>query len=490
MNPRMRPVAWWLCLSILLISAPVAAAQEQAALDQAVERHFGDRASAGAIVAVLLTPEGEFSRVAGATGSRGGTPPDRTTAFEAGSVTKLFTGMLLASLEEEGVIAADTRVGELVPPEHPLATAVADITLRELASHTSGLPRLATGGPAPLRALLRPGDPYRGSTAAEIFEALTLLGDEDVVGRGEFLYSNLGMALLGRLLEQAAGRSYETMVAEQLLLTLGMANSSFDCSDHAGTVRARGHRANLRPTGNWCLDGYAPAGGLVTTADDLTRLVRRGLAGNVPAVELSLEPLHRRNSTDAVGYAWMLRERDGRTLAWHNGRTGGYYAFVGLDRERQRGVVVLASVSFSGDLLGFDLLQGAVSPPAETDFGIWQAMLSLLLLLAPVLALGRLNALRRAAADRGAPARCRLHFIDTVVDVVLILAIAYWVLPWLVVPFVLWWVSLLASTTLLVAALPATSRLHWGLQARPLSTAGLVLWIAVAVTMILWVLRW
>lgn len=482
----------WLAGLLLLLAGPYVlhAADEQALLDRAVERHFGEHARAGVLVAVLLTPAGEFTTVAGTRARHDDYRTERATAFEAGSVTKLFTGMLLAALEDDGVIASDARIGELVPAEHPLAPAVGKIQLRELANHTSGLPRLATGGPRPLAALARPGDPYRGSTAEEIYAALTLLGDEDVSGRGQFLYSNLGMALLGRLLEQATDRPYETLVTERLLAPLGMHNASFECTDDPAIPRAQGHRANFRPTGNWCLDGYAPAGGLVATADDLARFVQRALAGGLSALDRSLEPTHRRTPADAVGYAWMLRDRDGSALAWHNGRTGGYYAFVGIDRDGQRGVVVLASVSFRGDVLGFDLLQGTETPPATPTSGVWQALVSLLLLLGPVLALGRWREFRRTLADATAPPRCRLHMVTTLAEIALVLAIAYWVVPWQVLPFALWWLSLGLSALLLSAALPDAGRLGWGLPGRPIRTVGLMLWSVLALALLLWVLHW
>lgn len=227
---------------------------------------------------------------------RAGHGHDADRFVEIGSLTKVFTGTVLTRLDREGLVGLDAPLEDCLD-DVPRGTG---ITLRHLAEHTSGLPRLPAGPTGPTGP---PGDPYAHFTEAVLRETLHDL-DRLATGRlGEELYSNLGYAILGHALGAATGLSYQDLVDAYVLRPLGL---------EAGAVTAVPPRdRRLVPTDLfgrprlWTLTGpILPSGGLWTTsrtmADILVALlVDRRLGPPAPT--------------------W----RRGPSVLWHNGATRG-----------------------------------------------------------------------------------------------------------------------------------------------------------------------
>jgi CubicO group peptidase (beta-lactamase class C family) len=174
-------------------------------------------------------------------------------------------------------------------------------------------------------------------------------------------YTNLGMGLLGHALSRKAGKPYEVLVFERILAPLGLSDTRIRLGPPEQARLAQGHRADLEPAEGWDFDVLAGAGAWRSTADDMVRLVERLLApppGRLgEALTTAMEPRRLAGSPQMrIGLGWHVLERSGRRITWHNGQTGGYHSFVGLDRERRMGVVVLANVGRDVDDIGFHLL--------------------------------------------------------------------------------------------------------------------------------------
>lgn len=235
-----------------------------------------------------------------------------TSVFEAGSVTKAITGLLLALAIEAGEVSSSDRLDRFLPGIGPAGRA----TLAELATHTSGLPRLP--GATLLRALAHPGNPYRGTSLSR------LIGDTRPVRPdrpGNAVYSNLGAALLGQALAAAAALPYWELARLRVLTPLGMTSSG----DLPASVLAVPGKA-------WDLGAFAPAGGLRATADDLLRLAWvAARPGDSPFPAAAADALTPRvpMSDGYVGWCWMLRSAAAGSSAWHNGATGAGWAFIG-----------------------------------------------------------------------------------------------------------------------------------------------------------------
>ncbi|WP_165069639.1 serine hydrolase domain-containing protein [Marisediminicola senii] len=269
------------------------------------------------------------------------------TEYEIGSVTKTITGSLLADAIERGEVRADTPLGDLLD----LGTSpAASITLDELATHSSGLPRLPMSLGMIVSAIVsqyRASDPY-GATIAELEQSAR----DTELGEREFVYSNFGFALLGQALAEAAGTDYATLAEERVLGPLGMAHSYVPTTpaglrDDAPT----GYSVAGRPADAWTLGADAPAGSARSTLADMIAYTIAQRDGAAPG-SAATEPMAPAGESGEVGYAWLTT--DGVT--WHNGGTGGFTSWVGFDRESDRAVVVLNGTAATVDDLGFGLM--------------------------------------------------------------------------------------------------------------------------------------
>lgn len=272
---------------------------------------------------------------------------DAGTRFEVGSITKAMTGMLLADAIERGELTMTSTVGQLAPS---LAdSAAASVTAQELCTHTSGLPRLP-GNPRTVVGIAKFGmlglDPYRGITASRV---LAMSGRQQLRHRGSPVYSNLGAALLGQLLARRAGVDFGALLQQRILTPVGMPSA---CIATRQQKAAPGWSDGGLPRQPWVMDGYAPAGGVITTVADLAQFAVALLSQTAPgwrsmaAVSgvLTSPPGRQR------GMFWAISSLpDGRSMTWHNGATGGYSAFLGLLPDSLRAVVVLANISRPAD---------------------------------------------------------------------------------------------------------------------------------------------
>jgi D-alanyl-D-alanine-carboxypeptidase/D-alanyl-D-alanine-endopeptidase len=249
------------------------------------------------------------------------------------------------------------------------------ITLLDLATHTSGLPRLPTNfwPEEPTEEQLL--DPYANYQVEDLYEFLSSYALPVVPGE-RFEYSNLGGGLLGHALSFAAGTSYEEAIACRISEPLGLKDTTLHPSTRQERRLATGHDPDLQPVPSWTLTpAFEGAGALRSTAEDIGRYIAAELAASAPAAahwpvleSMALTQIPRRSTDqgDPIGLAWFF---DGPDTFWHNGGTGGYSSFALVDRARGVGVAVLANTStVLTDALGeqlHQLLAGNTPPPLE-----------------------------------------------------------------------------------------------------------------------------
>lgn len=416
-----------------------------------------ERPAAGAEAAVTTTGLGD----AGV----GGPAVTADTPFEIGSITKVLTGLLLADAVERGEVRLDERVGDLVPGT-PLAGAPAgDVTLEELATHRSGLPRLPLGIPQLGRSLLANltgGDPYTADVAA-VFAAAAAVDPAD--GRGEYAYSNLGMAVLGHAVAARAGVPYRQLLSDRLLDPLGMdATVVIGSADELPAGRASGTAPGGDARAPWISDGYAPAGvGIWSTATDMARLATATLDGTVPGAS-ALEPVQDIGDDRRIGLAWQVSAERGTTVTWHNGGTGGFRSFLGLDRDAGRAVVMLGNTAASVDSAALTVLVPAGSDDGSGGGGgdtsgatgsvAYTLVLLLLLVAGPVTLL--VSALR---VGRRFGLADRLGLAGGTAQALAGLALGHSLVDWLTVPPAVWAVAAALTAAGVAAGILAWRRL-------------------------------
>lgn len=310
-----------------------------------------------------LAEDGQLASGFGRLRERAGPKVTPETLFEIGSITKAFTGVLLAEMVLRGEVALDDPVskhlptGTVVPEKDGVA-----ITLGHLSSHTSGLPRLPTN--------LTPADgndPYVDYLADQLVAFLAGYQLTRIPGT-RYEYSNLGAGLLGWALATRAGMPYEDLVRERVLTPLGMKETVAAMPTELANRFATGHNAMGEPTIPWNMGVLAGAGALRSTVNDMLLFAAAALdttSGPLArAMALSQREVFRVDSNTAIGLGWHHMTRNGRTLAWHNGGTGGFRSMMVIDHPGNRASVVLGNSTQSNDALGIAMIDGTVTIPA------------------------------------------------------------------------------------------------------------------------------
>lgn len=327
--------------------------------DSVVRAMVAARVDAGSAVGIVvgLIENGEMRIVtAGRSDGPDGRPLDGETVFEIGSTTKVFTGTLLAEMVGRHEVRLDQPLAGLLPKTVRVpARGDTVITLLDLATHYSGLPRL----PANL-APRNMENPYADYTVAMLD---AFLGSHTLARApgDRYEYSNLGMGLLGHALARRAHKSYEALLTERVLAPLGMGDTRIALTPGMTSRVAPGHDNSGAKVSNWDMPALAGAGALRSTANDMLRFLAANLDSNdtalSAAMRLSHRPLRSAGGPAArIGLAWHRLSVADAELVMHNGATGGYRSFIGFDPEMRVGVVVLSNSPYEVDDLGLHLL--------------------------------------------------------------------------------------------------------------------------------------
>ncbi len=374
------PTSSLLCAACAVcLAVPFASAAGPAAApfpsDDAVRAALRERIEARRAVGVvvgLVDPSGRRVIAAGLRDAGDARPLDGDALFEIGSVSKVFTALLLAEMVQRGEVKLTDPVASLLPP----GTVVPrkgdrQITLGDLAAQLSGLPRLPANL-APKDAT----DPYVDYDAARLYAFLkdcTLTREPGA----SYEYSNLGAGLLGHALARRAGTTWESLVRARIAKPLGLAATTVTPGGELAARVVPGHDESLARVPAWHFDALAGAGALRSTANDMLAFVAAaaGLRETplAPALQAMLAPRHATDIPDTeIALGWHVSKRFGRDIVWHNGGTGGFHSFVGFDPQARTGVVVLANASVPDwDEFAVRLLAGQplAAPAAATAAG-------------------------------------------------------------------------------------------------------------------------
>ncbi len=321
--------------------------------------------------AVLGTQAGEQTQVTGfgQVSRKNSSLPGPDTLFEIGSITKVFTSLLAQQQVSAQRASWDEAISLRI--KTPFADPrVAAITWRELATHTSGLPRLPDNMPA-----ADPLDPYAGYHRGLLEAFVTSYQPEALDKR--YAYSNLGAGLLGELAAEAAGLSYAQALQRDVFQPLGMSDTQLTPDRQQLERMAQGFSQGAdmpRWTG---FDALAGAGGVVSSVSDLLRFARLTLnPEQAGAMAETLEAVLQPQGDGATGLGWHRKiSADGTPLVWHNGGTGGYASAMVLNPASGQAVVLLsASTDYDGiTALAFEQMAGESSASAgKPDLSLYQ----------------------------------------------------------------------------------------------------------------------
>ncbi|MDA1055657.1 MAG: serine hydrolase [Planctomycetota bacterium] len=399
-------------------------------LTECVQRHLSIHFESGKAVGlgVGAVAAGAQAMAFGGKRSAEQAAPDQNTVFEIGSITKVFTTTLLADMHLAGEVKLDDPVNQFLPAQGQLVCRGGhDVTLRHLATHTSGLPRM----PANLtRKQLLSDNPYADYSADDLYACLAKCRLKSRPGANSS-YSNLGSGLLGLVLSLVGGGDYESLVLDRILRPLGMMDTAIRLTDQQQQRLAPGHAKGER-VHNWDFQALAAAGAFRSTLADMQKFLRANIdpasTPLSPTIELTHElqtkhmwkwygdigcigpillvslggvlawrsfglPLWLRiaipiaapaamlmfllrgiiPSLDDMALGWhfdRLDHDDGdahQWALWHNGGTGGYASYIAFSREHRTGVILLANSDYAPDPTGRKLLLDLLESVASTN---------------------------------------------------------------------------------------------------------------------------
>jgi D-alanyl-D-alanine-carboxypeptidase/D-alanyl-D-alanine-endopeptidase len=348
--------AWFLGLCFIT-SGPANAGP----LPDRVEKAAQERIAAGTHQTLVFgVVDGDKSEVVAFGRLDDGKAPDGDTVYEIGSITKTFTATLLAQIVLSGRVTLDTPVAQLLPDFKIPSRGGMEITLAEIGTQHSALPRMPFNF-APNDA----ANPYADYDVAKLKAFLAGYQLPRDPGAA-YEYSNLGFGLLGCALVQLEHTTYDAVIDERVLKPLGMTMSGTVFSDTMRTHLAPGHDSSGNAAKNWDLDALAGAGAIRSTANDMLRYLKANMGIDpsplAAAMKLAQQPRSDMTKTMRIGLAWMTTDKG---IVWHNGETGGYRSFLGFTTDGRRGVVILSNTAVDADDLGFATLNaGAPLAPA------------------------------------------------------------------------------------------------------------------------------
>src|SRR4051812_17463637 len=342
-----------------------------------VDRIDVQKQSVGIVVGVI-EPSGRRIVAYGKLAKDDPRPLDGDTVYEIGSITKVFTSLLLADAVGRGEVALTDPVATFLPdtvkvPERGGRS----ITLVDLATHSSGLPRMPTNFTPK-----DPANPYADYSDENMYAFLSGYQLSRDIG-SQYEYSNFGAGLLGHaLMRRTHSTDYEALVRARVLAPLGMTSTAVTLAPDMKARLATGHGPTLQPVANWDLAALAGAGALRSSTNDMLTFLAANLGDTkTPLAPAMAEMLKTRRPTTipnmTIGLAWHVVKVHGKEIVWHNGGTAGYRTFIGFDPVARVGVVVLSNAGTAAgpDDIGRHLLDtevpllGAQTPPktrAET----------------------------------------------------------------------------------------------------------------------------
>jgi CubicO group peptidase (beta-lactamase class C family) len=326
------------------------------------ERIDQKRQTVGIVIGVI-EDRGERVVAHGALNQGDPRPLNGSTTFELGGITSIFTSLLLADMSRRGEVALSDPVAKYLPARVKVPTQGSrQITLVDLATHTSGLPLLP-----PNFHPKNPANPYTDYTENDLYQSLADCKLTGEVGLN-YRYSHLGMGLLGLALSRRAGQPYEALLKSRILDPLGMKNTGVTVTPEMKAQFAVGHNGYLQQVSYWDPGAMAAAIGLKSTAQDLLTFVEAVLGYHSTPLFASMSAmLNTRRPTTYAGLelalGWHYLSTTTSQLIWDNGGTGGFRAFLGFSPKRKIGIVVLSNTDGSNGIEDLALRLFTPTPP-------------------------------------------------------------------------------------------------------------------------------
>lgn len=342
-------------LGVLTTILPLAAlqAEDESALlwqprvDELVRPLLENQREVGLVVGISKADGGREFYCYGQT-KTAGPAPTPNTLFEIGSVSKTMTALLLALMVEQGDVKLDDPAQTYLPEGLVMPRRGEDeITLRQLATHTSGLPR----NPPNLQRVVNQDaavavNPFGNYNALQLAEGLAEIKLQ-AGARPGFAYSNLGYGLLGEALANKTGESFGDLVRTRICAPLKLEDTSVALNMHQRARLATGHSSQGKPLPGWTFASLDDCGAVHSTPQDILTYLEAYSGRTETELRKAMQSTQAKQlpafgATD-MGLAWFMQDMGGRMVWWHNGGTSGFKTCASFCEDPAVAVVVVSN---------------------------------------------------------------------------------------------------------------------------------------------------
>lgn len=311
-----------------------------------IEREVASKRSKSIIVGIV-DANGRHIVSAGVKSDKNPQKPDGNTMYELGSVGKLFTTLLMSEMSLKHELNYNDPVSKYLPKYVKVPSKDGkEISLLHLSTHRSGLPRMPYN--------IDPKDPDNPTadyTTAQLYESLPATQLRGEIN-SRWAYSNLGYALLGQAMVEVSGKSFETLLKQKIATPLNMKSTVITLTPELNKNRAMPYFIFGHPTNNWQNPGMEGSGAASSNMNDMLTFA----AANVgliktdlfPAMELTHVKQGKKDGNDGfITMGWTIINEDNENILWKDGATGGYRTFIGIDKKKKYGLIILSNTGMN-----------------------------------------------------------------------------------------------------------------------------------------------
>lgn len=346
----------YIIIAFLFTTAPVVFAQVPIDSIKAIIKREVTNKRSKSIIVGIVDANGRQIVAEGYKSDQNHTLPDGNTIYEIGSITKVFTSLVLADMSIKHQLNLTDPISKFLPKTVKIPVRNGkEISLLSLSTHRSGMPRFPYNvDPKNLE------QPYADYTVDKLYEYVSHfepLFDIDTKWR----YSNVAYGLLGNILTLTAKKDFETLITEEICKPLNLNNTVISLTAKQKSNLATGHAETGTAVGLTDLGAIGPGGSIRSTANDLLTFAEANLGliktNLSPAIELTHVLQAKKDGNDTyTTMGWTLVSDDGKNLLFKDGGMPGYCTFLGIDKKNRIGVVVLSNSNNSVSDIGRHIL--------------------------------------------------------------------------------------------------------------------------------------
>lgn len=346
----------YIIIAFLFTTVPVVFAQVPIDSIKAIIKREVTNKRSKSIIVGIVDANGRQIVAEGYKSDQNHTLPDGNTIYEIGSITKVFTSLVLADMSIKHQLNLTDPISKFLPKTVKIPVRNGkEISLLSLSTHRSGMPRFPYNvDPKNLE------QPYADYTVDKLYEYVSHFEppfDIDTKWR----YSNVAYGLLGNILTLTAKKDFETLITEEICKPLNLNNTVISLTKKQKSNLATGHAETGTAVGLTDLGAIGPGGSIRSTANDLLTFAEANLGliktNLSPAIELTHVLQAKKDGNDTyTTMGWTLVSDDGKNLLFKDGGMPGYCTFLGIDKKNRIGVVVLSNSNNSVSDIGRHIL--------------------------------------------------------------------------------------------------------------------------------------